>query len=78
MSLSQQSQPSTDRPQRLDFDLEDWLLSLVLHNNPEWKLADGSCPECLAEVERMKERADAMEVPDLPERQRGTEPGTNR
>ena len=59
MKISQQS--------LLDFDLEDWLLNLVMLNHPEWRRADGSCPDCEAEIERMRKRADTVEVLDIDE-----------
>lgn len=67
MKASQQSPPTADSPLSFDFDLEDWLRKLVGLNHPEWKRADGSCPECDREIQRMRERADAVQVLGLPE-----------
>ena len=74
MKVSQQSPLEAHSPPGLDFDLEDWLLNLVALNHPEWKRADGSCPKCEKEIERMRERADAVRVLDLPERRGETSP----
>ncbi len=71
MNVSQQSPSETVSPQSLDFDLEEWLLNLIMLNHPEWKRADGSCPECATEIERMRERADSVQVLDIDERQDG-------
>lgn len=56
----------------LDFDLDDWLLNLVMLNHPEWQRADGSCPECQAEIKRMQARADRVNVLGLEEDQSET------
>ena len=71
MNISQQSPWVTTNPQSLGFDLEKWLLNLVMLNHPEWKHADGSCPECGVEVERMRDRADAVELLDTHDSQDG-------
>ena len=62
MKVSQPSPLKAESPPSLDFDLDDWLLNLVMLNHPEWKHSDGSCPECRVEIQRMRERADAVEV----------------
>ena len=67
MTVSQQSLMEASNPTSFNFDLDEWLLNLVLLNHPEWKRADGSCPDCETEIERMQERADTVEVLDIDE-----------
>ena len=67
MTIPQQSLMEVSSPTSFDFDLDKWLLNLVVLNHPEWKRADGSCPDCEAEIERMRKRADTVELLDIDE-----------
>ena len=52
-----------DRIRDFDFELDQLLIELVLAEHPEWRQADGSCPSCWVEVQRL--RADAEGVAPL-------------
>ena len=52
-----------DRIRDFDFELEQLLTELVLQQHPEWRHADGSCPSCWVEVQRL--RADTEDLNPL-------------
>ena len=63
MSVSQNpGEPVDHESRRLDFDLDEWLLKLVIKDHPDWRQSDGSCAKCRAEVQRMNERAERLEL----------------
>lgn len=65
MNVLPESPPKTDNLPRFDFNLDDWLFNLVELNHPEWTQSDGSCPECEAEIKRMRKRADSLKVLEI-------------
>ena len=47
-----------DRIRDFDFELDQLLMELVLAEHPEWRQADGSCPSCWVEVQRLRTAAE--------------------
>lgn len=51
-----------DRIRDFDFELDQLLMLLVLHEHPEWRKTDGSCPSCWLEVERLRAESESLGV----------------
>ena len=50
-----------DRIRDFDFELDQFLMQLVLQKHPEWRQADGSCPSsCWVEVQRLRNNAEGV------------------
>ena len=50
-----------DRIRDFDYELDQLLMQLVLHEHPEWRKTDGSCPSCWVEVQRLRNKAEGVE-----------------
>jgi len=60
--MSTTAETRDNRIRDFDFDLDQLLLRLVIRSHPEWQRPDGSCPTCWLEIQRMRERADSVQV----------------
>ena len=49
-----------DRIRDFDFELDQLFMQLVLAEHPEWRQADGSCPSCWVEIQRMRTDAEGV------------------
>ena len=53
-----------DRIRDFGFELDQLLLELVLSNHPDWRKPDGSCPDCLPELQRLRADTDRVGLLD--------------
>ena len=61
--MSRKKPMRDDRIRDFDFELDQLLMQLILHEHPEWQQADGACPSCWLEIQRL--RAQAEDAPCL-------------